>query len=76
MPTSRGDAWDRVRSLEELLVLVGQVEGHRRVIRRQAWREGSWQQVFVEATAQGRELARLRAVLSERWHELMDEAEV
>ncbi len=76
MKASRGSAWQRVQSLEELLALVGQVEGHRRVIRQQAWHEGSWQQVFVEATAQGRELARLRAVLSERWYELMDDAEV
>lgn len=76
MPTSRDDAWKRMRSLEELLMLVGQVEGHRRVIRRHAWREGNWQQVFVEATEQGKELSRLRAVLSERWHELMDDAEM
>jgi len=65
-----------VQSLEELLALVGQVEERRRVIRRQAWREGSWQQVFIEATEQGKSLARLRAALSERWHELMDEAQV
>lgn len=77
MPTSSRDkAWDRVRSVEELLVLVGQVEQRRRVIRRQAWREGSWEQVFIEATEQGKALARLRAVISERWHELMDDAEV
>jgi len=76
MTSSRDDPWVRVRSIEELLVLVGQVEQHRRVIRRQAWREGSWEQVFVEATAQGRDLARLRAALSERWHELMDDAQV
>lgn len=76
MKASRGRAWQRVQSLEELLALVGQVEERRRVIRRQAWREGSWQQVFIEATEQGKSLARLRAALSERWHELMDEAQV
>lgn len=76
MPSSRGDAWDRVRSVEELLMLVGKAEQHRRVIRRQAWREGSWEAVFIEATEQGKALARLRAAISERWHELMDDAEV
>jgi hypothetical protein len=76
MPNSRDDAWDRVRSLEELLTLVKQADDHRRVIRRHAWHEGNWQQVFVEATEQGKTLSRLRAVLSERWHELMDDAQV
>jgi hypothetical protein len=65
-----------VRSLEEWLTLVGQIEERRRVIRRHAWREGSWQQVFIEATEQGKTVSRLRAVLSERWHELMDDAEM
>lgn len=76
MKASRGKAWQRVQSLEELLALVQQVDDHRRVIRRQAWREGSWEQVFQEATAQGKALARLRAALSERWHELMDDVDV
>ena len=76
MPSSRDDAWERVRSLEELLALVAQVEGHRVVIRRQAWHEGSWHQVFIEATAQGRALAKLQACISERWHELMDDTQV
>jgi hypothetical protein len=76
MPSSRSDAWDRVRSVEALLALVAQVEQHRVVIRRHAWREGSWHQVFVEATQQGRAVAKLQACISERWHELMDEAQV
>jgi len=76
MPTSREDAWDRVRSLETLLALLSIIEDRRRVIRTHAWREGSWQQVFVEATAMEHDLKLFRDTLSERWHELMDDAQM
>ncbi len=76
MPTSRDNAWDRVRSLETLLALLNGIEDRRRVIRVQAWREGSWQQVFEEVTKMESELRLFRETLSERWHELMDDAQV
>jgi hypothetical protein len=76
MPTSRDDAWDRVRSLETLLALLSCIEDRRRVIRTHAWREGSWQQVFEEATAMEDDLKSFRDMLSERWHELMDDAQM
>jgi uncharacterized protein (UPF0335 family) len=76
MLSSRDEAWDRVRSLETLLALLSVIEDRRRVIRAHAWREGSWQQVFEEATAMGHDLKLFRDTLSERWHELMDDAQV
>ena len=74
MASSRDEKWERVRGLENLLALLDGVDERRRVIREQAWHEGSFDAIFEEATAMRDDLARLKAQLSERWETLMGEA--
>ena len=69
---SRCQGWERVRTLEDVLALLSQVDDRRRVIRAQAWNEGDWGTVYAEATAMREELAQLKALLSGRWKELFD----
>lgn len=71
---SRGEAWERVRSIEDAQALLDRVDERRRVIRIQAWREGSFDAIFEEATQMREDLGRLRETLAGRWAELMDEA--
>jgi hypothetical protein len=74
MASSRDEKWERVRGLENLLALLDGIDERRRVIREQAWHEGSFDAIFEEATAMRDDLARLKAQLSERWETLMEEA--
>ena len=75
MTSSRAEAWERVRSLENLLALLDGVDERRRVIREQAWHEGSFDAIFEEATAMRDDLTQLKRQLSERWETLMGEAQ-
>jgi hypothetical protein len=74
MTNSHTEAWDRVRSLENVQALLASVDARRRLIRTHAWREGSWDVVFAEATAMRDELAALRQQFSEFWEQLVGEA--
>jgi len=56
-----------VQELEDVLALLSEADDRRVVIRRQAWHEGDWHQVYVEATRQGHLLAQLKAILVGRW---------
>ena len=73
---SRDPAWQRIRDLEDALALLDRVDERRRVIRRQAWNDGSHDAIYQEATAMTTDLARLKATLSERWHELFEDARI
>ena len=70
MTISRCEAWDRVRSVEELLALLSVAAGRCQVIRVQAWHEGSWATVFAEATAMREELGELRGEMAAVWARL------
>lgn len=67
MTNSNCTAWQNVRNVEDLLALVNQVDERRRVIRKQAWHEGSWRAVFEEATAMRAELNTLHDLLADAW---------
>jgi len=71
---SRSDEWERVRELEDLLALLAKVDGRRRVIRVQAWRQGSWEAVYCEASQMDGDLARVRTALSSLWDRWIGEA--
>jgi hypothetical protein len=71
---SQSEAWRRVRALEDVLALLAEVDDQRRVIRIQAWHEGSWERVYLEATAMRATLARMREILAARWEELIGDA--
>ena len=75
MPSSRGEEWERVRGLENVMALLDGVDERRRVIREQAWHEGSFDAIFEEATAMRDDLAQLKRQLSERWETLIGEAQ-
>lgn len=64
-----------MRTLENALALLSQIDDRRRVIRAQAWHEADWAQVYAEATAMRRDLLKLKGLLSERWGELFAEVE-
>lgn len=69
---SRSKHWESVRTLEDALALLAQIDDRRKVVREQLWREGDLQTAFAEITAMKPELARLKATLSSRWHELFE----
>lgn len=74
MTDSKTQEWQRVRRLEDLVALLASIDARRRLIRTHAWREGSWDVIFAEATAMRGELAVLRERLSACWEELVGEA--
>ena len=67
---SQSEEWRRVRSVEDLLALVEAVDDRSKVIRVQAWNQGSWEQVLEEATLMRRDVGRLREAVRRVWEEL------
>jgi hypothetical protein len=74
MTNSHTEAWDKVRSLEDIQALLASVDARRKLIRTHAWREGSWDVVFAEATVMRDELEALRERLTECWEDLVGDA--
>jgi len=67
---SQSEEWRRVRKAEDLLALVEAVDDRRKVIRAQAWNQGSWEQVLEEATLMRGDVGRLREAVRAVWGEL------
>jgi len=67
---SQSEEWRRVRKAEDLLALVEAVDDRSKVIRAQAWNQGSWEQVLEEATLMRRDVGRLREAVQRVWGEL------
>lgn len=67
MVCSRNAAWDRVRNVEDVLAMLSRVEDRRKVIRLQAWHQGSFPAIYEEATRMQGELAELRELLGQVW---------
>ena len=72
---SRSPEWQRVNRQEDLLALLTSAIDRLKVVRRQAWSEGSWQQVFLEATAALDELDAVHAEEAARWAAWHEEAQ-
>jgi len=71
----RSEAWQKVRELEDLLALLAQVDGRRRVIRVQAWSQGSFDAIYSEATLMRGDLGRVKECLSALWERWVGEAQ-
>lgn len=69
---ARSDDWQRLRTLEDIMALLIDVDEQRVRIKRAAWATGHTE-VYQAAERQAKELEKLRARLSERWHELFGE---
>lgn len=67
MTNSRGEAWARVRQVEDVMAVVARIDERRRVMRVHAWREGSWDVVFQEATDMQADIMRLKELLRGAW---------
>jgi hypothetical protein len=74
MISRRCEAWRTVREIEDALAMLNDVEDRRKVIRAQAWRQGSWEAVFEEATAMKRDIDALRETLAAGWERWTKEA--
>ena len=72
---SRSNAWNRVRDLEDVQALLERVDERRRVIRVQAWNEGSYDAIYEEATRMKEDLAQLKQALAVRWEVLVNQAQ-
>lgn len=69
---SRSEAWEAVRSLEDIMALVARVDERREVIRQQAW--GRMDAIYTEAAAMRVDLARLREALATCWERVVERA--
>jgi len=72
---SRSKDWKRIRSLENALAILKDIEDRRQVVRQQIWHEGDLTVAFAEITAMGADLQRFKDTLSSRWYELMEAIE-
>jgi len=63
--------WQAIGQVEDALALLSDVQERQRVITRQAWRQGSFEAIFEEATAMERSLVELRRFLSDEWQGLV-----
>lgn len=61
-------------SVEDALALLSEIDGQRQVIRAQAWRQGSWEAVYQEATEMKPKLEQLRGILVACWERWTKEA--
>lgn len=69
---ARSDDWQRLRTLEDILALLQDVDEERVRIKRAAWAAGHGE-VYQAAERQAAELERLKARLSAHWHYLMSD---
>ena len=72
---SRSKDWKRIRSLENALAILKDIEDRRQVVRQQIWHEGDLTVAFAEITAMGADLQRFKDTLSSRWYELREAIE-
>ena len=73
MKNSRSEAWADLRDLEDVLALLAGLDQERRLIKRRAWEIGDGE-TFAASERQRVGLAQLKALLSARWHELVERA--
>lgn len=71
---ARSEGWERLRTLEDVMALLLDVDQQRARIKRAAWVAGH-NEIYQAAQQQAEELGRLRARLSARWHELFEDLE-
>ncbi len=69
---SQDPDWKRIRSLENVLAILNDIEDRRQVVRQQIWHEGDLTTAYSEITAMGKDLERFKHTLSSRWYELME----
>lgn len=69
---ARSKDWERLRTLEDIMALLQDVDEERVRIKRAAWAAGHGE-VYQAAERQAAELERLKARLSERWYQLFGE---
>ena len=74
MTNSHTVEWDMVRAIEDLQGLLARIDGRRKVIRTQAWYEGSFDAIFDEVEAMRHEIAAMRGALGAMWAERIEEA--
>lgn len=72
MKNSRGNEWQTLRKLEDVLAILADVNEARAEIKREAWRYGI-EAIFEATNRQQAALERLKETLSQRWHELMEQ---
>jgi hypothetical protein len=56
--------------LEDILAMIARLDDRRRVIRAQAWHQGSFMAIYEEATAMRDELQQLGNELGMLWNDL------
>ncbi len=66
-PNQHNPHWQRVHQSEDALALLASARERVALIRKLAWHEVNWQQVFVEATALLGELEAVQETEKERW---------
>ena len=59
--------WQREQKCLDLIAEALALDQHAKVIRRQAWNEGSWSAVYQEATVMRHKLQRIIGELQEHW---------
>jgi hypothetical protein len=69
---ARSDDWQRLRTLEDILALLQDVDEQRAAIKRAAWVAGHGE-IYQASKKQAERLERLKARLSARWHELFED---
>jgi len=74
MTNSRAPEWHDAHEAERLVFLLGDLDERRRVIRRQAWHEGSWGAVYDEATAMRETIRELQERIGATYAALMERA--
>ncbi len=71
---SRSEAWDWVRALEDLQAVLVRIDDRRKVIRLQAYHEGSFDAIYDEAVGLERDLANARGRIGVLWAEAIEAA--
>lgn len=69
---ARSEDWERLRTLEDILALLQDVDEERVRIKRAAWETGQ-KDIYQASERQRAALERLKARLSARWYELFGE---
>jgi len=66
-PNQHNPRWQRVHHCEDTLALLASAKERVALIRKLAWHEANWQQVFIEASALLDELQAVHEAEKERW---------
>lgn len=70
MTNSHSPGWEQIRDLEEALALLVGIDEERKLIKRRAW--GVDDETFAACQRQSKAVGKLKATLSQRWHELFN----